>query len=309
MTHKALLRFLSTLIILLAPLCQAWAQPLSLGILPVVDTLPLIVGQEEGLFKEAGIDLELVSFQSALERDAALQAGQLDGYFGDLLNSILLIQSGQDLRIVTTAYHTWPDQRMFGIVAAPGSDITTLAQLKGRAVAISRATVIEYLLEQMLKSQGMPVDHVVKQEIKKIPIRMQMVLGGQVPAALLPEPLLTLAESKGARVIADDRELNLAETVVALRQARLAADGDLAGRFTSAYRQAVERINRNPTAYKSLLTERTRFPKIIEDQFKMPRFPDVAAPSQKDVDDVQDWLTATGILKKRLPYGSVVLSE
>lgn len=309
MVPKNITQFAATLIILLTTLGPAWAQPLRLGILPVVDTLPLIVGQEEGLFKEAGLDLELVSFQSALERDAALQAGQLDGYFGDLLNSILLIQAGQDLRIVTTAYHTRPDQRMFGIVAAPGSDIKTLTQLKGQAVAISRATVIEYLLEQMLKSQGLPENYVVKQEIKKIPIRMQMVLGGQVPAAVLPEPLLTLAESKGARVIADDRELNLVETVVALRQARLAADRELVGRFVSAYRKVVERINHNPEAYKTLLTERTRFPKIIQERFTMPRFPHVAVPSQKDVDDVQDWLTATGILEKRLPYGSVVMSE
>ena len=35
-------------------------------------------------------------------------------------------------------------------------------------------------------------------EIKKIPIRLQMLLSGQVTAALLPEPLLTLAETHGA---------------------------------------------------------------------------------------------------------------
>jgi NitT/TauT family transport system substrate-binding protein len=285
------------------------AQPLRLGILPVVDTLPLIAGQEEGLFAKAGIDLELVPFQSALERDAALQAGRLDGYFGDLLNSILLIHSGLDLRILTTAYRTRPEQRMFGIVAAPGSGIQTLAQLKGRAVAISRTTVIEYLLEQLLKAQRLPMDYVTKQEIKKIPIRLQMVLGGQVPAALLPEPLLTLAEAKGARVIADDRQLNLAETVVALRQARLSRDDSLAGRFKDAYRQAVQRINQHPEAYKSLLIQRTRFPKIIENQFTMPRFPESETPSRKDVEDVQDWLKAKGAVQNRIPYAAVVMSD
>jgi len=35
-----------------------------------------------------------------------MQAGQLDGYFGDLLNTVLLIQNGVPIRIVTVAYAT-----------------------------------------------------------------------------------------------------------------------------------------------------------------------------------------------------------
>lgn len=284
-------------------------QQLTVGILPVMDTLPLMVGQAEGDFKKAGIDLELVSFQSALERDAALQAGRLDGYFGDLLNTVLLIHSGQDLKILTTAYHTRPNQRMFGIVLSPTSQITSLSQLKGKAVAVSRATVIEYLLECMLASQGFSGDFVAMQEIKKIPIRMQMVLSGQVPAAVLPEPLLTLAEAEGARVLMDDRRLDLAETVVALRQACLVADNSLAKRFLEAYGAAVARINQNPDACGTFLVERTRFPKGIQERFKMPVFPDVGVPGQKDVDDVQAWLRNQGAVKKTLPYSLVVLEK
>jgi NitT/TauT family transport system substrate-binding protein len=102
-------------------------EPLKLGILPVVDTLPFLVGETEGLLAKAGLTVELVTFQRALERDAALQAGQLDGYFGDILNTLLLIRAGQDLRIVTTVFHTHPDFRMFGIVAAPGAGLQSPA--------------------------------------------------------------------------------------------------------------------------------------------------------------------------------------
>lgn len=59
----------------------------------------------------------------AQERDAALQAGQLDGYFGDILNTIVLIRAGQELRIVTTVFHTHPDFRMFGIVPVRGAGL------------------------------------------------------------------------------------------------------------------------------------------------------------------------------------------
>ena len=83
---------------------------------------------------------------------------------------------------------------MFGIATAPGSGAMSPADLKGRQVAISRATIIEYLLDRIMAAEGFGPDHVAKLEIKKIPVRLQMLLADQVPAALLPEPLLTLAE-------------------------------------------------------------------------------------------------------------------
>jgi NitT/TauT family transport system substrate-binding protein len=283
------------------------AQQLRVGILPVVDTLPLMVAQKECDFKREGIDIELVPFQSALERDAALQAGRLDGYFGDLLNTLSLMHAGMKLKVVTTVYMTRKDQRMFGIAASPKSGIENMAQLKGKAVAISRNTVIEYLLDQMLSSQATGTDAVEKQEIKKMPIRMQMLLSDQVPAALLPEPLLTLAESKGARVLMDDRHLDMALTVIALNSSVLTGNTDLSSRFLKAYGAAVEKINANPKGYLSFLMENTRFPKGIEDRFNMPVFPEVGVPGAKDVSDAQNWLKANGTVKAELPYSAVVL--
>jgi NitT/TauT family transport system substrate-binding protein len=226
-----------------------------------------------------------------------------------LLNTVLLIHSGQDLKILTTAYHTRRDRRMFGIVVSPKLEISRLSQLKGRRVAVSRATVIEYLLARMLESKGFTEDYVDRVEIKKIPIRMQMVLSGQVPAAVLPEPLLTLAETRGARVLTDDRQLDMAETVLAFRETRFAEDKSLAKRFLSAYGAAAARINQHPDEYDAFLVEHTRFPKGIQERFTMPVFPEVGVPGKKDVDDVQAWLKAHGAVKKTLSYSQIVLGR
>ena len=61
------------------------------GVLPVVDTLPLLVADDEGFFEQENIDIEIIPFNSALERDAALQAGEINGYFADPLSAILMI--------------------------------------------------------------------------------------------------------------------------------------------------------------------------------------------------------------------------
>ncbi|NNF99684.1 MAG: ABC transporter substrate-binding protein [Desulfobacteraceae bacterium] len=296
----------STFMLLAIP--RSWAaDSLKFGILPVVDTLPLIAGIEEGHFEDQGIMLELIPFQSALERDAALQAGKLDGYFGDILNTVLLIHAGSDIKILTTAFHTHPEHRMFGIAASPKSGIDNIDQLKGKQVAISRATIIEYLLDQMLLKNGKPLDAVEKLEIKKMPLRLQMLLSDGVTAALLPEPLLSLAEMKGAKVLLDDRTLDTAETVLAISNRHLSADTTLAVRFTSAYRNAVASINRNPESYKTMLVERTRFPMPAKDKYRIPVFPPVEVPVAGDIANAQHWLKTNKMVTTTLAYENIVV--
>ena len=279
------------------------------GVLPVVDTLPLFVGQEAGLFEKEGIKLEIVSFQSALERDAALWAGKLDGYFGDIINTVLLIRAGQKIKIIATAFHTHPEYRMFGLAASPASEITDLTGLKGKQVAVSRASIIEYLLDRILVSRNLSYDFVEKQEIKKIPIRLQMLLSNKVPAALLPEPLLTLAESKGATILADDRMLNTSLTVLALQTKIVNQNTSLMPRFLRAYSTAVEKINLDHEAYKEVLVTHTRFPESIKDRYRIPVFPEAKVPSQKDITAAQNWLIKNSMGDSMISYDKIVFKD
>jgi len=302
--------FLSVLIsvfLVVFPAAGQGREVLRFGVLPVVDTLPLFVGEDRGFFRDQGIELEIISFQSALERDAALQAGKLNGYFGDILNTLLLIRSQQALGIMTTAFQTHPDYRMFALVSAPKSGIRDLSGLKGKQVAISRATIIEYLLDRILSTRGKRPEFVEKLEIKKMAIRLQMLLTGQVPAALLPEPLVTLAETKGAHVVMDDRVLDTALTVLALKRDMAEKDASLVKRFLRAYSKAVEVINSDPESCKGVLLTKTRFPGVIKDQYRIPQFPTVGLPAPKDLESAQTWLIRNGLIKTRLPSDQAVL--
>jgi len=285
------------------------AERLRIGVLPVVDTLPLWVAKELGLFEANGLDVELMSFDSALERDAALQAGKLEGYFGDLLNTVLLIRSGQPIRIVTVAYHTDVDRRMFGLALAPGSDIDRPEHLVQRTIGISRATVIEFLLDRMLTAAGVPKGRIEKQDIKKIPIRMQLLLSGQIAAALLPEPLLSLAESRGARVLLDDRRLDLTETVIALKTNWIETDPGRLARFRTAYAKSVETIRQEPEAMIDILIRRCRLPSEQSAAFRPPAFPASELPSSRDIDLVQKWLIENRMLDTPLNERDLVFAQ
>lgn len=89
------------------------------GTLPVIQALPLFVAAEKGYFKDAGLDVELVPFNSAMEKDVAMSAGQISGYFGDMITPMVLTANGTLVKIVATHFNIKNEQRMFAILAGP----------------------------------------------------------------------------------------------------------------------------------------------------------------------------------------------
>lgn len=289
-------------VITLCLLCPGMAlggdATLKIGILPVLDTLPLQVAAQDGLFEEQGLDVELVPFASALERDTAMYGGQLHGYFGDIIATLSLIQNKVPMRVVTVSYWTEPSQRMFALVGKPG-----LEQDKtGLEVGISKSTIIEYLLDSfrpLPAVQGLELEPL---EIKKIPVRLQMLLSGQLDAALLPEPLVTLAEAKGAKVLVADDQVSMPLTVVCLHQDVLGSSKA----FMAAYAEAVKRINADPEKYRQLMADTCRIPKPLVGSFPVYAYPEPALPGAEHLGAVQDWMLERGMLDKALPLESVV---
>ena len=150
--------------------------PMRFGVLPVLDTLPLQVAAQDGLFEKHGLDVELVKFMSALERDTAMQTGQIDGYFGDLIATYLLISRDVPMRIALTSWRTTPGYPMFGIALSPEGRERSLDDMKGRKLGLSKSTIMEFLADKMEDRLGVESGYFERMEIKKMPIRFQMLV-------------------------------------------------------------------------------------------------------------------------------------
>ena len=193
------------------------ADTLNIGALPAADSLLLYAAKEDGVFAAHDLQVNVVPFQSALELGAAMRAGSLDGHFGDIINVLMQNESGAPQIIVATTSHSTPEARFFGLAVSPSSSARSLADLKGRPCAIGRATIVEFVLDTLLAREN-AAGTLEKSDIRQIPVRLQMLLSGRMESALLPEPLLSLVEGQGARVLLDDRKLNLPLAVIALKK-------------------------------------------------------------------------------------------
>ncbi len=280
---------------------------LRIGVLPVIDTLPLYVAEEEGLFDQEGIDVQLVEFNSALERDAAFTAGSIDGYFGDLINTLVL-RKNMDVKVVTVDYRTNPDNRMFAILASPNSGITDITQLNGTAIATSVASISEYFMIEMLSANGI-TDDVTVEQVPAIPIRFSSLLSDQIKVAVLPEPFVTRAIGDGAILLTDDRTINTTATVIALRGDRISQDPQAAENFLRAYNASVAKVNEDPWKYSQTLEESINFPQELEAIYDFPSLSPIALPTEEDLQRVQEWMMDIGILTEPFSYDSVMATE
>jgi NitT/TauT family transport system substrate-binding protein len=164
-------------------------QELSLGVLPDVDSVPIIIAQQKGYFEQEGLNIRLEKFTSAMERDSALQSGTIDGAVSDILSAAFFRQGGFNVSITSMTNGSYK------LVAVKGTnDVSSLA---GKSIAISSNTIIEYATDSMLYEYGLAPEEVSKTAIPKIPLRLEMLKNGKVNAATLPEPFASSAVKSG----------------------------------------------------------------------------------------------------------------
>ena len=283
-----------------------------IGTLPTEDTLAIHVADQKGIFKNRDLEVKVTVFKSAQERDAALQAGQIDGFMGDIVAVAALQQSGTPVSIVSILLGAVPSEGRFGIVVPPESTATTVAQLKGMPIATSSNTITEYVIDSLLKENTLNDSDIKKVEIKALPVRLEAVMSGKVQAAALPDPLLALAEKQGAHLIIDDTKgVNISQTVLVLRKDFLAKDDNKTAvkSLLVGINDGVGLINKNPDAYRKLLVDKAKLPKPIENSYKINTYPEVQLPTKDEVGQVLDWMVKKNIIKPGLTYKDLVNRE
>jgi NitT/TauT family transport system substrate-binding protein len=280
---------------------------LKVALLPIMHTLPFYVAEQNGYFVDEGIQVEPVPVKSATERDALMQANEVDGMLTDLPGVGLFNQETPQVKIISMALKAYPNSPSFRLLAAPGSEISSVADLAGVKIGISQNTVIEYITDRMLEQSGLMPDQIAIEEITAIPVRFEQLMAGQVQAATLPDPLAQGAIAAGARLILDDGQFTqYSHSVLAFSLEAIEAKPTTLEKFLSAWNKAVADLNADPAAYQDLLIERGRVPESIQGSFAMPPFPENEITNQEQWADVVAWLQEKGLISREIPYQDAV---
>jgi NitT/TauT family transport system substrate-binding protein len=283
---------------------------LRLALLPIPDVLPVYVAEAKGYFIEAGITVEALAVGSAVERDQLMQAGRIDGMINEISGAALFNRESAQMQIVSYARIPLGTAPLFRVLAAPGSSISSVADLAGVPVAISKNTVIEYITERLLQSGGVQSADIKFRSVPVLPERLQLLLAGQIEAATLPDPLGLAAIQAGAvEVVNDLQTAHLSASVVSFSSASLSAKTDTVKKFMAAWDRAAADLNSNPQSFQALMLEKIRVPQNVRSTFQIPPFPRASVPTEQQWDDVQQWMLEKKLLSKKAPYSDSVTAD
>src|ERR1051325_2786213 len=142
MKQKLTIIFLGFVILLSACAPQPkTVKTLKIAVLPIIDTLPMYVAQQEGLFAKQGVNVEFVPVASAPERDQLLAAGGADGTINETLAVMLFNREKTQMQVVRYALRPTKENGHFFILASAKSGISSVDGLKGGEVGVSQGTV------------------------------------------------------------------------------------------------------------------------------------------------------------------------
>jgi sulfonate transport system substrate-binding protein len=179
---------------------------------------------------------------------AAETGGSVD--LGDMAETptIFAQAAGDPIKVVATTTAADPKVSPFPFLVPKNSPIKTVAQLRGKTIAVQEGTVEQYLLIQVLKKAGIPYSAVTVDNLT-FTAGSTAVTSGKVDVALVPQPLagIDLAAGHVRQLISGGGYINVLGYQVASQSAldnpqKAAVIADFVNRFY----KAIAVLRKNP---------------------------------------------------------------
>lgn len=280
---------------------QIPTKTITIGVMPDVESIPFLIAEKNGYFAKEGVQVKIEHFNSAKDRDSALQSGQLDGVITDILAVVFANEGGINLRICAK------NDGNVELLAGQSSGIISTADLKGKSMGLSTNTIMEYTADRMLEAAGVNPNEVKKVAIPQLPTRLEMLQGGKVEAAILPEPLAGLAVKKGATILTSTDAMGTKAGAIAFTAQSLSENPEAIKAVFRAYNEAVQYLAQEPSSvYIDFIIQAQGFPAEIKDSLQLPQYTLAALPSEAVFNDVVKWLQDKNLIKSSYSYQALV---
>jgi len=290
---------------------SAKPETIRIAVLPIFDTLPIYVAEQEGLFQKHNVAVETIPVSSAPRRDELINAGQADGMINDVVSTIFHNRAETRVQIVRYGLTPTEEAPIFYILAADKSDISTTEDLKEAPIGVSQGTIIEYLTDRLLQAEGLNKEEITTIAVPDIAQRMALLKSGELSAAMLPTPLSLMAKQQGnARIILTDAaHPEYSYSTLSFRKEFIDQNPEAVRGFLAAWEEAVQMINQNPNAYEKLMIDQKMLPPSLSGQIPVPSFVSASTPTQAQWDDVRAWVVEKGLDPGQATYEETVTTK
>ncbi|MEV0829938.1 ABC transporter substrate-binding protein [Nonomuraea rubra] len=280
---------------------------LRVGVTPTVESAPVFVAMANDYFKEEGLTVEPAIVTGPAAALPQVESGRLDLALTDYLTAMRRNALHESVKVVASMYRAAPGS--FAIVVDAKSKIRTAEDLKRKKVAVPNLMVLQTLtLEAVLKRAGLERQDVVQVETP-FPEMLHALKSGQVDAAVLAEPFVTVGrESRRTRVLDDAMTGQFA----GLHTAGLVASDSWIGenpRTLAAFQRALAKAQRliasDPQQVRDAIPRYTRITKATTANLSFGSYP--ARLDHAELRRIADLGFAYGWFKSPVDLGKVIV--
>jgi len=272
-------------------------QDIRIGMMSSSDVIPYVLINEKGLADKYNFKLDLEVFTSAKDRDAAFQAGELDGVLTDYIGVCMYQNAKFDVKI------TGITDGDYILMAGKNTGIKNISQIKGKSIAISENTLIDYTLENILENNKMVSTDVVKEIVPRIPDRLELLRNDKIDLGLMPEPFATLALNSGAVSLGSANQFGLYPAVSAFSKTALDKKPEAIGNLYKAYNEAVDYMNKTSIRdYEKTVIKAVGYPEEIIGKIEIKPFRKSELPPKTEIEKAIKWASKKGLCSPELTY-------
>ncbi len=247
------------------------------GAIPIVDVAPLYLGIEQGIFEDAGLEVEPFLAQGGAAIVPAVVNGEAQFGFSNITSLLQATGRGVPLALVAPGPGaTGNAEDDFAAVIVPAdSPVQSAADLAGLRVAINSINNIsDTVVRESVRQAGGDPAGIEFVEIP-FPDMVAAVSTGQVDAAFAVEPTATAGEAQGLRRVSapyteTDDDLTVAGYFTSDQYA--AENADVVERFAEAMVEAQEYAQANPDQVREVLGSYTQIAPEVAEQLTLPTF-------------------------------------
>ncbi|WP_026819890.1 ABC transporter substrate-binding protein [Arthrobacter castelli] len=251
--------------------------PITVGVIPIVDTAPIWLGKEKGFFAEEGLKLELQTTSGGAAAVPGVVSGDFDFAFGNVVSIMVAADKGLGLEFVTNGASSagLEGDGFSAVVVNEDSPIKSPADLEGKKVSVNNLSNIgDTTISHVVEEDGGDPSKVEFVEVG-FPDAPAALANGQVDAAWILEPFLSSALEDGARVVS----YNFYETHENLDIAgyftgteKMKNNPEMVEKFRAAMTHSLQYAQEHPEEVRKIVGTYTEISKKLRQEMVLPEY-------------------------------------
>ena len=219
------------------------ADTVKIGYLPTDHDAALFVANSTGMFKDAGMDVELYEYNNGGDMMSAMASGDLDvGYVG-VPPVIHSMSKGVPVKIVAGAQNEGS-----GLVSH-SSSVKSISDLKGKTVATpGEASIQSVLLKYDLNKNGLNISDIESPSMK-VSSMNDALKTGSIDGMVTYEPYATISKEINNQTLVENSSDILPDhpcCVVVMSEKFLSGNSTKVNKILDIHKNATEKIMENP---------------------------------------------------------------